>query len=38
MKLKDTIESIAYKEKIAAIKKMIRLCIYNLNVSFGLIA
>jgi signal recognition particle subunit SRP68 len=32
MKLKDTIESIAYKEKIASIKTMLRLCIYNLNV------
>jgi signal recognition particle subunit SRP68 len=32
MKLKDTIESLAYIEKLNAIKKMIRLCIYNLNV------
>lgn len=32
--LKDTIESITYKEKINSIKTSIRLCVYNLSVSF----
>ena len=31
-KIRDTIESISYKEKINNIKIMIRLCVYNLNV------
>jgi signal recognition particle subunit SRP68 len=30
--IKDTIESITYKEKINAIKTSIRLCVYNLSV------
>jgi signal recognition particle subunit SRP68 len=33
-KLKDTIESISYKDKINSIKTQIRLCVYNLNVKF----
>ena len=31
--IKDTIESITYKEKINAIKTSIRLCVYNLSVN-----
>ena len=31
-KIRDTIESFSYKEKINSLKTMIRLCIYNLNV------
>lgn len=31
-KFKDTIEAVAYKEKITNIKTLIRLCVYNLNV------
>lgn len=34
--LKDTIESITYKEKINSIKTQIRLCLYNLSVSIFL--
>jgi signal recognition particle subunit SRP68 len=34
--IKDTIESITYKEKINAIKTQIRLCVYNLNVNISL--
>jgi len=32
--LKDTIESITYKEKINAIKTQVRLCLYNLSVIY----
>jgi signal recognition particle subunit SRP68 len=32
--LKDTIESISYKEKISSIKTSIRLCMYNLSVCY----
>jgi signal recognition particle subunit SRP68 len=34
--IKDTIESITYKEKINLIKTSIRLCVYNLSVNFFL--